>query len=249
MRSRGAGIAAVAALLLSCVAVPADADSVAGPRHLVYGFTFGTQSDLEVHSSGIDAGGGASGGSGMTDFTGGIGDQGTIVVDLLSEQPDKGLVIKVSEQAQKTRSAATATCVVYATTGVICDPNATVNPEEMALIRLLAPAFVDPDRIDAKQHWQIANTTPDYSLTSNFTIAKNASGIMTIDEIRVIRQQQPNVATTNVNTTIGYDFTRTIPTAVNEYAIERSQAGMDQYNTVKTQTVLVLKSDSLATNH
>lgn len=251
MKFPDTGIAA-SALLLSCVFAPGPAGAAtsnAQTRHLVYSFTFGTVTDLEVHSSGVDSGPGANTGSGMSDYTGGVGDQGTITVDLLSEQPDHGLIVKVSEQAQKTRSENVATCVVYATTGVICDPNATVNPEEMALIRLLAPAFVDPDRLDASRHWKIENSTPDYSLTSNFTIAKNANGIMTIDENRVIREQQPQVSTTDVTATIGYDFSRTIPTSVSEYSIERSQAGMGQYNTVKTQTILQLRSDSKGTGN
>jgi len=67
---------------------------------------------------------------------------------------------------------------------------------------------------------------------------------MTIDENRIIRQQQPQISTTDVTTTIGYDFGRTVPTSIDEYAIERSQAGMGQYNTVKTQTILQLRSDS-----
>jgi hypothetical protein len=244
MRFRTTGIAVLATLPFWFSGAPAAADQPALPRHLVYGFTFGTQSDLEVHSSGVDAGGGASGGSGMTDFTGGVGDQGTITVDMLSQQSDGGIVIKVGEQAEKTRSEPAATCVVYPTTGVICDPNATINPEEMALIRFLAPTFVDPSRLDAKQHWKIDSSTPQYTLSSDFTIAKNAGGVMTIDESRVIHQQQPTIETTEVNATIGYDFNKSLPTSVSEYAIERSQAGMGQYDTVKTQTVLQLKSDS-----
>lgn len=220
-------------------------------RHLVYSFTWGTQTSREVLTSGIGGGdpvkeSGMSGSSGVADFTGGIGDQGTISVDIVSQQPDRGTVIKVSEQAQKTRSTPPVTCVVYPTTGVICDPNLTVNPEEMALIRFLAPAFVDPDRLDAARHWKIEDSTGQYSLVSNFTIAKNENGIMTIDENRVIKQQQPEVSTIDANTTIGYDFGRSVPTSVNEYTIERSQGSMGEYDTVKTQTVLRLQSDSQA---
>ncbi|MEO6834632.1 MAG: hypothetical protein ABI231_01820 [Candidatus Tumulicola sp.] len=246
MNARVFGVAVVAAWLFSCFVAAVAADAATAPRHLVYSFTYGTQTDLEVKSSGIGAGGGASGSSGSSDFTGGVGDQGTITVDVVAEQPDKGLVIKVSEQAQKTRSAGAATCVVYGSTGVICDPNATVNPEEMALIRFLASNFVDPGSIDAKQHWTIQNSTPQYSVAADYTIAKDADGLMTIDENRVIKEQQPSITTTNINTTIGYDFNRTIPTSVNEYSIERNQEGMGQYQTVKTQAVLQLRSDSLA---
>ncbi|MGA8533435.1 MAG: hypothetical protein WB615_04950 [Candidatus Tumulicola sp.] len=197
-------------------------------RHLMYSFTWGTQTSREVMTSGINGGdpkkeSGSSGNSGVADFTGSIGDQGTVRVDIVSQQADKGVVIKVSEQAQKTRSAPPATCVVYPTTGVICDPNVTVNPEEMALIRFLAPTFVDPDSLDAARHWEIENATPQYSLVSNFTIAKNENGIMTIDENRVIKQQRPEVSTISANTTIGYDFGRSVPTSINEYTIERSQ--------------------------
>ena len=249
MRSRVLGTAALAALLFAVTTGASDAVTVAS-RQLVYNFTWGTQSDLSVHTSGINGGdakigSGASGSTGTADFRGGVGDRGTITVELLKEQPDKGLILKVSEQAENTRSAPAATCVVYGTTGVICDPNATLNPEEMALIRLLGSNFVDPNSIDAKRHWRIADTTPEYSLSSDFTIAKDASGLMTIDESREIREQQPTVAVTNINTTIGYDFNRTIPITVDEYSIARSQTGMDQYQTVKTQIVLRLKSDSL----
>jgi len=248
------GIAA-SALLLSCVLAPLGpayaVTSNAQVRHLVYSFTWGTETGREVMTSGIGGGdakmeSGSSASTGVASFNGNVGDQGTVTVDVLSEQPDHGLIVKVSEQAQKTRSAGPATCVVYPTTGVICDPNATVNPEEMAVIRLLAPTFVDPDRLDAARHWKIENATSSYSLTSNFTIAKNDNGIMTIDENRVVKEQQPQVATTDITATIGYDFGRTIPTSVNEYSIERNQAQMGEYDTVKTQTVLQLRSDSNA---
>jgi hypothetical protein len=240
----------VPAALMACAVLAsplAGSAQQAAPatRHLVYGFTWGTQSDLQVHSSGVDAApGAANNGSGISDYTGGLGDHGTITVEVVSQQPDKSLVIKVSEQAQKSRSAPAATCVVYPTTGVICDPNATVNPEEMTLIRFLAPTFVDPNALDAKQHWVVRNATAQGSLTADYSIAKNAGGLMTIDEQRVIKEQQPAAVTTNISTTIGYDFNRTIPLSINEYSIERSQSGTGDYQTVKTQTVLNLTTDS-----
>jgi hypothetical protein len=244
MRIRAIVVAAgIAAFLLPCAALPATIQA----RHLVYHFTWGTQTDLQVKSSGISAdGGSASGSSGTSDFRGGVGDQGTIVVDVVKEQPDKGLVVRVSEQAQKTRSSPAATCVVYATTGMICDPNATINPEEMTALRFMASNFVDPSAIDAKQHWQIHNASPQATVSADFTIAKNADGIMTIDETRIIKEQIPSIVTTDINTTIGYDFNRTVPTSINEYSIERTNVGMGQYQTVNTQTVLQLQSDSLA---
>jgi len=245
-------VAASAALAAAVVLIaePISAATVSPQvRHLVYSFTWGTQTSREVMTSGIggnSSGVSASGSSGVADFTGGVGDQGTISVDIVSQQADHSVVLKVSEQALKTRTTPQATCVVYPTTGVICDPNVTVNSEEMALIRFLAPTFVDPDRLDAARHWKIENSTPQYSLVSNFTIAKNANGIMTIEENRVVKQQQPEVSTIDANATIGYDFGRVVPTSIDEYSIERSQGSMGEYDTVKTQTVLHLQSDSQA---
>lgn len=248
-------IAAASAALTGAIVLngsPAEAVTVSPQvRHLVYSFTWGTQTSREVMTSGINGGNpkggsGTSGSTGVADFTGGVGDQGTISIDIVSEQPDKGVVLKVSEQAQKTRSEPAATCVVYPTTGAICDPNVTVNSEEMAVIRLLAPTFVDPDRLDAAHHWKIENSSSQYSLVSNFTIAKNENGMMTIDESRIIKQQQPEVTTIDVNATIGYDFGRLVPVSVDEYEIARSQGTMGEYDTDKTQTVLHLQSDSQA---
>jgi len=62
------------------------------------------------------------GGSGTSNFSGGAGDQGTIAVDVIREQPDHGLVVSVSENAQHDRSAPAATCVVYRQHTAICDP-------------------------------------------------------------------------------------------------------------------------------
>lgn len=244
-----AASAALAASLVLTAGVARAATVSPQMRHLVYAFTWGTQTSREVMSSGIGGNANsasASGSSGVSTYNGGVGDQGTIAVDVVSQQSDKSVIVKVSEQAQKTRSAPPATCVVYPTTGVICDPNVTVNPEEMALIRFLAPTFIDPNNLDAAHHWKIENATPQYSLVSNFTIAKNENGIMTVDENRVVKQQQPEISTIDANATIGYDFGRLVPTSVDEYTIERSQAAMGEYDTVKTETVLHLQSDSQA---
>lgn len=239
-------LAAGVAALIPC-AVSADATPPAPPlRHLVYTFTWGTSNDLEVHSAGIDANG-TSQGSGKTDYTGGSSDQGLILVDVLREQPDKGLVVSISEQAEGPRSAHAATCVVYGNTQLICDPNAKVNAEEDTLLRFLGSNFVDPAQIDEKHHWQQAeNEGKNYSVTADYTIASNNDGIMTIEENRTVKEITANASTTSITTKIGYDFKRTLPTSVLEYTIEREQVAMGQYQTIKTETELSLKSDSMA---
>ena len=236
-------------------AARADTPAAASPvpvRHLSYSFTYGTSSDLEIHDSGIGGNGsgappgmgGMAGGSGTNDFTGGVGDQGTIQIDVLREQPDHGLIVAVSEQAQHTRSADAVTCVVYGNTTTICDPNKKINEEELTALGYLGTNFIDPALIDNKQHWRIENTGPEYSLVSDFDIRSNNNGLMTINEVRETKETTGHVETVNMNGTISYDFNKQVPTSVSEYEISREQQGSDRYLTQKTQTVLHLTADS-----
>jgi hypothetical protein len=252
-----ATIAAVAA-----VGLPAGAVTTAPQiRHLVYSFTWGTTSETEVHISGIPdsaSGGGGSGGmsvtppsstgspSGMASFGGGASDKGTITVDVLRQQPDTGLVVNISEQAIGQRTALATTCVSYGDLTVVCDPNKKINAEELTLLRLLGSNFVDPNQLDVNRHWQRQQQAGASSSTTDFTISKNANGAMTITESRVERDSSgARPQTSNITGTIGYDFGRTIPTSIDEYTILRAEVG-EQYQTVKSETVLQLQSDSSA---
>ena len=231
--------AALAAPGLGASADPSPAPAAAPIRHLVYSFTYGTSTDLEIHDSGI-----GGGGSGTSNFSGGVGDQGTIAVDVIREQPDHGLVVSVSENAQHDRSAPAATCVVYGNTTAICDPNKKVNEEELTAVSFLGANFIDPALIDSNKHWRIENSGPQYSMVSDFTIKSNVNGAMSIGEVRQTKETGSHVQTTNTNGTIAYDFNKQVPTGVTEYEIGRQQQGSDQYTTQKTQTVLNLTSDS-----
>lgn len=235
----------LAALLLAFVAPLEAFSQTAKPaRHLVYTFTWGATTDLQMQSSGMTEGGGTAG-SGMSDFGGGTQDKGTIAVDVIREQPDRGLVISISEQAQDRRSAPAATCVVFGNTNVICDPNAKINPEEVELARLLGPTFIDPAQIDPKQHWQVRQNNPDYDTVSDFTIESNSAGVLKVVESRSVTGTTSRPFKRDVAETIAYDFNRTIPTSITEDTTERSE-GTNQYQTIKSQTTLRLESDSLA---
>ena len=248
--------------VLSAAALPAGAVTTSPTvRHLVYSFTWGTSSTTDVNTSGLPdsaSGGGGSGGmaatapgnqgsaSGIASYGGGAEDRGTITVDVLRQQPDKGLVVNISEQAQNRRSAEAATCVVYGDTTVVCDPNKKINEEELSLLRFLGDGFVDPDKLDASKHWQAQQQGSSQSSTSDFTIAKNANGAMTIDESRTIKDAAgARPETSNVTGTVDYDFGRGLPTQIDEYAILHSEQS-DKYETIKTQTVLQLQADSSA---
>jgi hypothetical protein len=241
--------------LSSLVAVTAGTPPSGAPiRHLVYTFTYGTANNTEVHVSGMGDGSMASGAagpptasgsaSGMSSFNASVNDKGTITVDVLREQPnDHGLVVTVSEQAQDSRSAVAATCVVFGNTDVICDPNAKITYEELTLLRFLGANFIDPNQLDAKQHWKVGESNGAYSVSADYTIASNANGVMKINEDRVVSPTKTETST--INSTIGYDFNRQVPTGITEYAIERHERG-EQYTTIKTETVLNLQTDSMA---
>ena len=235
-------------IALSLTVLIAQATAPPVQRHLVYTFTYGVSTDRQVHTSGMGAGGNgdASGtaASGMADFTGGNEDKGTIAVDVVREQPDTGLVVSVSEAARDSRSAEPATCVVYSDTTIVCDPNKKINAEELTLLRFLGVHFVDPNQLDAKQHWHVERAGA-ISSAADYTIDKNVDGALTISEVRVVKEIGARARTTNVNATVGYDFNKTVPIAINAYSIERSEQG-EQYNTIKTQTVLTLQTDSMA---
>lgn len=140
----------VAALAIVTNASPSPGAPV---RHLVYSLTWGATTDLETHTSGFadETGAMKSPGapSGIASSTAGTQDQGTITVDVEREQPDRGLVVDISEQANGRRSAPSATCVVFGNTHIICDPNKKINAEELTLLTLprLELRGCDPARL------------------------------------------------------------------------------------------------------
>ena len=237
-------------LFTSASAVPAVADTPP-MRHLVYSFTYGSTQSVNASDASpyhTDASGNMmpNAGSGVSDYQGALKDRGTMVVDVAREQADKGLVVVVSENAENTRKAPPATCVVYANTEVICDPNKTVNPEEYTLLRFMAQNFVDPNILDAKKHWGYDSVTGGMELKSEYTIVHSDGPIMTIDEVRSIKRQGTQGQTTNVQSKIDYDFGHAVPTAIDEYVTQRSEQGVTGNATTIYQTDLKLVSDSLA---
>ncbi len=214
----------------------------AGPlRHLVYSYTFGVETDLETHASGI-----GTGGSGIANSEASHQDQGTITVDVLKEDASKGLVVKISENSQTNRTAKPATCVVYGTTATICDPNAVVHPEEVAILRLLGENFVDPAKIDAKQQWSQESTSANGDTKSVFTIAKNDNGVMTINESRTDSDKVGGRDETfRTTATIGYDYPKQVMTSLKQFGQSRQIRGSNQYMTMTTEITAQLQTDSM----
>ena len=161
-------------------------------------------------------------------------------------QPDGGLVVSVSEQANGPRTAVPATCVVYGNTTVVCDSSKVVNAEEMALLRLLGSNFVDPAQIDAKNHWRVDQSSASESDVADFSIGKTDGTTMDITSQRVYKTTGIGLGTTTTNATIVYNFPRALPMSVIEDQVTRQNGSAGDYTTVRTQTSMSLADDSLA---
>ena len=248
-----AAAAATAAALLLPSVVRADTPVPT----LVYNFTYSANQDINAKDSANpaedwhDCTGGsgcnpANQGSGTSHYEAALNDKGTMTVAILGKQNDGGLIVSISEEGQHTRRAPAATCVVYGNTRVICDPNKTVYTEEYTLLRFLGQNFVDPANIDAKRHWQVVQDSPTLKVTADYVIGPTTTSDVQISETRkIVTAGQSNV-TTDVETKIGYDMSRIVPTTVQEYVTQRQDRGVTGMATTIYQTTLQLVSDTMA---
>jgi hypothetical protein len=252
--SKIAGVVVIAGFSIAPSA--AHADSTAAT--LVYNFTYSTNQAIVARDSSENAettspptattDSGLSGGTnGISHYGGTLSDKGTMTVQVIGTEQDGGLVVNISEGGQQTRRAGAATCVVYGNTRVICDPNKTVYTEEYTLLRFLGAKFVDPSQLDAKKHWAATGLNgPQLIVVADYTINSNNNGQMQIGENRTINASGAGHLTTEVETKIGYDFNRSVPTSVDEYATQRTDGGLKGTSTTTYQTTLQLVSDSTA---
>jgi len=236
----------IAASALSTVPAFAVETSSAPLRHLVYAFTYNVGTTDSVHSSGIGGDGPASG---VSDYRGGTEDKGTLTVDVMQVANDGGIVLKISEKARDARTADPALCAVYGVTGaVICDPNAKVNDEEMALLRVLGRNFVDPTEFDANRHWKRGQSGGAVNETADYTAGTvDSSGIMPITMLRVTEVTGAQGYKETTNGTISYNLALSVPTRLTQDAIIRQEQGMGNSHRQETKVEISLVSDSMAT--
>jgi hypothetical protein len=196
--------------------------------------------------SSTDTGASTHGAAYRQEYEAKLGDKGTITVDVVKEHKDSGLTVSVSEQGQQTRSALPVICAVYGdTVTIVCEPNKTVNSEELTLLRFLGTTFVDPAKIDAKQHWTVDISNSSVWTLADFTIEHNDNGRMKIDESRVVKELNGPPITTDVTTKIDYDANRLLPMTVREYAVQRENRAGGATMTTTIQTTLDLQTDSI----
>jgi hypothetical protein len=69
---------------------------------------------------------------------------------------------------------------------------------------------------------------------------------MQIGEKRIVKAYGVGHLTTDVETKIGYDFDRSLPTSINEYAAQYTDGGLKGTSTTIYQTTLQLVSDTMA---
>jgi hypothetical protein len=250
--SKFVGALLVASFSALTAVAQADTTASATPSSgtLVYHFTYSASQNIAARDDtveGVDPEGNLSGGSnGISHYGGTLNDKGTMTVNIVKKQPDGALVVMVSEQGENVRRASPAECVVYGNTNVVCDPNKTVYNEEYTLLRFLAANFVDPTELDSNKHWQIVQDVNNDHITADYVIDSNNNGAMQIGEKRTIKETGAGHLTTDINTKIGYDFTRTVPTSVDEYAQQYTDAGIKGSQRSIYQTTLQLVSDSMA---
>lgn len=223
------------------LAVQSSASS-APLRHVVYNFTVSVRSNLTIHDSGI----GSTNATGSDAFGGTVMDRGTIAIDVLQAARDGGLSVQIREDAQNTRTAKPATCAVYGDGRVICDPQASVNPEEQALLLAFGRGFVDPSKFDAKNHWRQSAAGSGYSTASDYTVASgDVGGVVTIVLQRTDKMGGPQGYDAVTDGTITYNVPLSVPVGLKEDTIMRQSHGIGQDNRVDTSVTLALASDSM----
>ncbi|MGA8099871.1 MAG: hypothetical protein WB810_14540 [Candidatus Cybelea sp.] len=253
-------LSTLAAVVVALSALPIVAGAYTTIGELVYNFTYSANQNItsrdssdnaEAYGSASTKGGVGTqitgGSNGMSHYGGTLTDKGTITVDILKKQPDGAMVVMIGEQGQNVRRAPPAECVVYGNTHVICDPNKTVYTEEYTLLRFLGANFVDPSQLDSSKHWQVVQNNGDGSdINADYSINSNNNGVMQIGEKRKVRLEGAGHLTTNIETSIGYDYSRLVPTSVDEYATQRTDAGIKGNSTTTYQTTLNLVTDTMA---
>lgn len=218
-------------------------------RHLVYTFDVSITTTSNVQSA-VTKGEPMSG---STDFRAGTGDRGQIAVDVLSVQPDTGLVVNISEKGVGgQRNADPTMCVVYGNTELVCDQSkGQLNQEELALLRLLGRNFISPATIDAKNHWRYATSNPQSQETDDFTLGKASGDLVPVTYERVLKVTGGSGYESTSEGSISYNEKLSIPVSVREDTSLRKQAGIGSYDTVQQKVTLTLASDSMQTaqNH
>lgn len=163
-------------------------------------------------------------------------DRGTITVDMLGNQTDGSLVVRVT-QSPGQRDDSAATCVVFSTTAIVCDPNKTISLEEVTLIRFLAPDVVESNH--DQTHWKLQEDSPQASFQATYSVLQIAGGMMTIDERRSAKGEAGPYSTDDSSSKFTYDVARAVPTAIVDSLVQKT-VRYGKYLTMQRATIFQL---------
>lgn len=249
--------ALIAVLFFSCSSAGAlaaettTAAAIKPLRHLEYSFNVGILSEMTTHTSGLQAknldgtpSGPAEPASGLNQSQTGANDDGTIAVDILSVDPDGGVVLGVSEHGRQGRLGEPARCVTYGNTYFVCEGGKQVNAEEMELVRYLGNRFSTLSPLDTNQHWQYRQTAADFQEQTDFTVVSVAQGVASIQLERVSKAGGAGGALSTTNGRIVYDRRKSVPVSIRAQTVTSSDqpGGATSRNQVQIKLDLVADS-------
>jgi hypothetical protein len=164
---------------------------------------------------------------------------GNVTVGVLREEPDGGLVLRVTESDSTAASPKTTTCVAFGDTTVVCDPNVQTGPELPVLMALMGKRFFDPARLDSDRHWHVQSQGSTENV-ADYRIVNVRGSLVDIDEDAVRSEASSNWKTLT-KAVIEYDAARSLPTSIDESTVRRSQTGI-VYETAETHVTFALEA-------
>ena len=219
------------------------------PRVLVYSFTYESAQTYDGDKAyGLDKMDPQGGGTFMfhnvnqhyrsPDFDAPQQRSGTLSIAIVGTESDVGRVVRVNEPASTVADAAGATtCVAFADTTLVCDPNHPISPEADAVLALMGPDFVDGSRMDALRHWHTAPVGT--STEADFRVVRTDGNVVDVLE-NALRSKPGSPLKAGINVAIVYDSARSLPLTVDQSTVEHVQRGVVAV-TITTHAVLKLQ--------
>ncbi len=224
-------------------------------RHLEYSFDASFYHSGESHGSGMTLDGSGGTGSGVESTFGTTGVRGTVQADVVAFTTNGGLVVKIHDTTEEPQQIGqTYTCIVFGYGQMNCqnlarnaDAPATVagpSQWEMLVLDYIGRNFIDPSKLDDKNHWQIAYDLGTASVVADFTMTDTGDGkTVTVVEHKKLTPKTQNVAAGTEDDRLTYDRALSVPDAIHQEDHETAGG-----STLVTTIDLKLTKDSFATS-
>ncbi|MBC5809658.1 MAG: hypothetical protein GIW95_02190 [Candidatus Eremiobacteraeota bacterium] len=239
------------------IARAADAPSLPSLRHLVFTANismldaFEKQLDNIPHSSSAVTtsrnGGSVRSGPDMGNVTARsktrTAAKTQIVCDIVAATPDAGLVVDIREDGSE-RRAPSARVAVLANGRLSYAPEAVVNPEEVAVLQLLARGVVGAQAHDVGASWTISDDGTDYRSKMVFRVTgASAPDTVRLDLDQEFRSGGAHSYGGTLHGKLEYDPTKLVPRKAALESKTRIQTA-DSYRVVDLTIDLALVEDS-----